>query len=120
MKKIKCKSISEIDDQIKAYLNTPINPYNIPMIRASHPRPIIEVEPASHIPTIIPAEPTLEIPINAAKAVYPSVRGRPKAQKKIQNSMLDDFYFLPTQKSTQVCTLDEISFELRNTISDGE
>ncbi|CAG8765150.1 1098_t:CDS:1, partial [Cetraspora pellucida] len=55
------KSASEIDSKIKEYLTTPINPYNIPTIRTSHPSSIMEIEPVSHLSTTIEVEPTIEI-----------------------------------------------------------
>ncbi|CAG8823963.1 13258_t:CDS:1, partial [Gigaspora rosea] len=44
---------------------------------------------------------------------------RPKAQPRSQNSMLDDFFLLPTQRSKHG-TLDEILPELRDSMSDIE
>ncbi|CAG8812015.1 11003_t:CDS:1, partial [Gigaspora rosea] len=63
--KIKSKSALEINNKIKEYLTTPIDRYNIPTVKASRPRSVIEVEPVSPLPAIIPIENTLEIPINA-------------------------------------------------------
>ncbi|CAG8720151.1 23264_t:CDS:2, partial [Cetraspora pellucida] len=63
--KIKSKSALEINNKIKKYLTTLIDRYNIPTVKASRPRSVIEVEPVSPLPAVIPIENTLEIPINA-------------------------------------------------------
>ncbi len=60
---IKSKSATEIDNIIKEYITTSIHPYNIPTIRANHPKPILEtVFPLSIISLI---EPILKISKNA-------------------------------------------------------
>ena len=61
---IKSKSADEIDNIIKEYMSTPINPYFIPTTRMNYSRLIVE-EPTPP-PIIDPIEPMLEIPKNAS------------------------------------------------------
>ncbi|CAB5117201.1 unnamed protein product [Rhizophagus irregularis] len=69
---IKNKSTAEIDNIIKEYITTPINPYFIPTIRANCSNPRVEPTPP---PIIDPIEPVLEVPKNAS------------AQKKIADAI---------------------------------
>jgi hypothetical protein len=59
---IRNKSTAEIDNIIKEYMTTPINPYFIPTIRANCSN--LRVEPTPP-PIIEPIEPGLEVPKNA-------------------------------------------------------
>ena len=63
-KNIKNKSAVEIDNIIKEYMSTSINPYFIPTIRANCSRPT--VEPTHPLPTVDLVDPILEISKNAS------------------------------------------------------
>ncbi|CAG8555939.1 18222_t:CDS:2 [Gigaspora rosea] len=103
----------------------------------------MEIELVPHFSTTISVEPTLEILVNATaqrkiadeidaiKKKFSELKQiceittdirilrRPKTQVKGQK-VLDDFYLLPSQRSSQIDTIDEILFELRDSISDEE
>src|SRR5688572_3313168 len=58
-KNIKSKSAIEIDNIIKEYMSTPINPYFIPIVRANYSNP---TRPTVEPLIVINPEPVLEIP----------------------------------------------------------
>ena len=52
MKNIKSKSAIEVDNIIKEYMSTPINPYFIPTMRANYSNPTVEPTPLPLLPIV--------------------------------------------------------------------
>ncbi|CAB4441827.1 unnamed protein product [Rhizophagus irregularis] len=93
---IKNKSTAEIDNIIKEYITTPINPYFIPTIRANCSNPRVEPTPP---PIIDPIEPVLEVPKNAS------------AQKKIADAIQ-----IAKNKLAELNQIYNITTEIKNDI----